>query len=183
MISEAALAEIRVAATLVHTLPGLVMVLSDGPRDLAEVGWSAAPVHTGPTTQPVHPCDFHQHVAQAWARHRDGGESQFLNLAGDPAVDLRPDAGADAWPSGIVRTPVNGRSIYAFGTTLAPDACAELGDDVLGAPGPDGEELLVSLQGDTDTEVTIVFVEIDDERHRVSDDPALDLLERLIVCY
>ena len=183
MISERNFADVRIAAALNHTFPGLSTRLCDGDRLVAEVLWPPARPSGGPDVAVVHPCAFRQHVAHAWARHLGGEEMRFLDLAGDPVVDVRAVAGGGSWPSGMVRVPLAGQYVYAFGTTLDPDACAALGCDIIEAFDQPDHVLGVGIQGDADTQITIIYAETTDRADPAAQGAVIDVLEQLIARY
>lgn len=180
MISERHFADVRIAAALNHAFPGLATRLSDGDRVVAEVLWPTEHPTGGAEIAVLHPCAFRKHVASAWNRIQSGQEMRCLDVEGDPVVEIRAVTEGQSWPSGMVLSFLPGKHVYAFGTTLDPDACAAMGNDIIEAfAHPDGV-IGVGIQGDADTQTSIIFGEMVDDAGQDAHDGVVDVLEQLI---
>ena len=128
MISPSGFAALRVAATLVHTVPGLRARLRDGDRVRAEVARADGPdpVLDAAGVTRLSPCGFRKAVVEASLLHQAGRSLALLDLASDPAIDIGVPPDGRSWPGGIYRVPLEQRWLYAFrnrhGFTDAADA-------------------------------------------------------------
>jgi len=184
MITDRALAALRIAATVNHLYPMLVTELRAGDRTVLRVG--APGPGAGPTGEgglQLTPCGFRAATARGWTQHRAGHRLRLLELDADPALEVESGPGDEVWPSGIARVRTGDLVVYVFGTFLVPDRCRRLARDLLdGMPAPEGLLDLV-LQRDTDTDVTVVSAEVDPERADLIETAVLDLLESMLARY
>ncbi|MEZ5323301.1 MAG: hypothetical protein R2698_14745 [Microthrixaceae bacterium] len=178
MISEQGFADVRVAAALNHMFPGLETRLSGGDRLLVEVAWSPSE-SGGEAVLRVHPCAFRRHVAACWARHLDGKRMRFLDLDGDPVVEVGMTADAVHHPAGMLRLPLAGQWVYAFGTAMDPDRCAVVGADIIAAFERPEEVLGVGIRGDGATQVSIVYAETAENASSSVHHAVVDVLQQL----
>lgn len=114
---------LRLAATLVHALPGLSLRLGDGCRTLLEVAH--------PPLSPsrvMAPCLFRTAVGRAHHHTKAGARVGFYDLADhtDPVVHVEVPAGGHVLPGGIYRVLLAGSQVDAFVTTLSPAACRDI---------------------------------------------------------
>jgi hypothetical protein len=170
---------IRIAATMNHLYPSLSTHLRDRERLLVEVTWSPS----DPADHhhlPVHPCSFRHSVATAWAEHRSGRRVELFGFGPDVRVEMHAALGGRVWPCGIVRVPAFDRFVYAVGTTLDADACQDLAADILDDFDPPPGSLGVRVQGDADTQVTVVSAELDPGAIELDEPAILELMQALL---
>ncbi len=173
MISTQGLARLRIAATLVHGVPGLRMsVRGDDGNIAASVGWPGSSplsaevghvvrVDAGSKAMDLTPCTFRKAVAQAHALHEQGRRMAFLDFGPgcDPRVELQlPPRGA-AFAGGIYRVPLDGRWLFAFGTTLDAPTCRSIAADLVDEALPLEMLAALGVRSDDDTDVSIVYAE------------------------
>lgn len=197
MVTDQGLAALRAAATVNHLYPSLTTRLWAGGRQVVTVSAPPAGAGPGPWTEVgprpgaeaageglgLTPCGFRAATAQAWARHRAGHRLRLLDLDVDPSLEIDPAPGDRVWPNGVARVRTrrpHDTDCYVFGTFLGPDRCRLHARDLIDEmPAPEGI-LGLSLQRDTDTEVTVVAAEVDpDARYDVEAD-VLTLLDALV---
>ena len=164
MISDASLGSLRVAATLVHSLPGLRAGVRVAGDPLLEVGPGRDADRPDPGLGGVRtcsPCQFRAAVGHAHQRTLDGERFSFLGLPRgvEPEIDLAAPTGGLVRAGGIHRVPVAGRWWWAFGCTLHVDQARPLGQELAdGWPDlPAGDQL--RLRWDPLTQVTVAYVE------------------------
>ncbi len=182
VMTQSGFEAIRIAATMNHQFPALSTRVLDADRLLVEVAWPPAPAPEEAALA-VHPCSFRQRVAAAWSDHLTGREMTFLGVGSNVVVEMRATVGGMVWPSGIVRLPLFDRWVYAFGTGLDPDVCQDLGADLLDEFDPPPGTLGLRIQGDADTQITIVSAEVDADPRSSCEPAVLDLLHGLIARY
>jgi hypothetical protein len=182
VITHSGFEAIRIAATMTHLFPTLSTRVRDAERLLVEVAWPPAPPPED-SALAVDPCSFRQRVAAAWSDHQMGRESSFLGIGADLLVEMRAAVGGVVWPSGIVRLPLFDRWVYAFGSSLDPDACQELGADILDDFDPPPGSLGVRIHGDAGTQITVVSAEVDADPRLPAEPAVLQLLHGLIARY
>jgi len=169
VISDRGMVALRGAAALVSVVPQLRLRIRNGEEVLADVRRPPFPDEDVPPQIP--PCVFHQSVARAHARRREGERMRFLSLPEgvDPAVDLglpRPDR---SLPGGIVRATLAGDWVHLVPVARSPQDCAaavqgrRLGD--------------LGFHHDPDVEVTVLHLAspTGDERRSAE---AVDCIER-----
>lgn len=186
MISEPGFAALRVAATLVHTVPGLRARLRDdrgvratvARRPLDGAGADGDGADAG--TVALSPCGFRKAVIEASAQIRAGRALALLDLDADPAIDIGVPADGRSWPGGIYRVPLEQRWLYAFATTLEPESCHEVGRPLVDASGPLPELEALGIRGDTDTGVTVLYAEAPSTATPVDELRIRALLEELL---
>ncbi len=183
MISSQGLAGLRIAATLVHGVPGLQMTVRGSGGDVAaSVGWPNGSGHagsghagsghagtesdpdrpeTGRDTLVLTPCAFRKAVAQAHALHEQGRRMAFLDLGPgcDPRVEMILPARGAMFGGGIFRVPLDGRWLFAFGTTLDAATCRSVAADLVDEALPLGMLAALGVRSDDDTDVSIVYAE------------------------
>lgn len=148
-MTPAGMVALRMAATLVHGLPGLRVRLRDGERTLLEV---AHPAHaSGPA---MGPCSFRRAVACGHEHLKAGSRLAFMGLPEgiEPAVDIGVGPGDRALPGGIYRVAFGEQTVHGFATTLPPRWCRELLGERVTGTGPE----TVRLHHDAATEITFV---------------------------
>jgi hypothetical protein len=192
-ISERGFAGLRVAATLLHGVPGLTGRLRVGPSTVARIGRGDDPQLSGPARPglalswtgdgedaPVlAPCAFRAAVVDACRRHQEGLRLAVRGGGGDPDIDIGVPPGGAAFTGGIHRVPCAGRWLYAF--ALCGDAArfAPLVESVvaeMAGPRPAGR---LGLRPDEPLGTSLCFVELDGAR-AVEDRPVVDLLGALL---
>ena len=161
------LASMRLAATLVHAVPGVRLRIRVGAAPPLEV---ARPPLGHPGA--VSPCEFRDAVARAHAAEEEGMGDE--GTAGehdcDLAIEVVVPSGGCAHPSGIVRVGIDRLEVHAFATTLTPTDCCRL------FAARREAERVVHLHRDEGTEVTLVHVEAS-PRERAT---VLDLMQDLL---
>ena len=184
MISTSGFAALRVASTLVHTVPGLRARLRDRTDVRAVVGRFAdedAPLPEG--VPRLSPCAFRKAVIEASLLHEGGRSLALLDLATDPAIDIGVPSDGRSWPGGIYRVPLEQRWLYAFATTLDADVCHLVGRSVVEAAGPLPELDALGMRGDTDTGVTVLYAESTTTLTPLDELRVRALLEDLLACF
>jgi hypothetical protein len=183
VISPSGFAALRVAATLVHTVPGLRARLRQGDQVRAVVARADGADPTGDGPPRLSPCGFRKAVIEASLLHQAGRSLALLDLTSDPAIDIGVPPDGRSWPGGIYRVPLEQRWLYAFATTLDAEACHAVGRPLVDAAGPLPDLDALGMRGDPDTGVTVLYAEstaastpIDELRVRV-------LLEELLACF
>lgn len=160
---------LRLAASLVHTVPGLRARVRHADRVLLEV--ARAPHPSAPS---ITPCEFRFAVARGHAQLEAGARLGFLGLdpRADVAVEVGVPPGGATLPGGLYRLPVGDEILHAFATALPLPRCR----DLLTTPSiPDGDPRELHLHHDVATGVTIVLNrcdtegEIDDRRRRLEE--------------
>lgn len=184
MISGPGFAALRVAATLVHTVPGLRARLRDDRGVRATVGRPApdagAEADAEPGVAALSPCGFRKAVIEASSQVRAGRAVALLDLDADPAIDIGVPADGRSWPGGIYRVPLEQRWLYAFATTLDPETCHEVGRPLVDASGRLPELEALGIRGDTDTGVTVLYAEAASSSSPVGELRVRALLEELL---
>ena len=184
MISGPGFAALRVAATLVHTVPGLRARLRDDRGVRATVARRAPDAPAGSASVAgavdLSPCGFRTAVIEAAAHLRAGRALALLDLDQDPAIDIGVPADGRSWPGGIYRVPLEQRWLYAFATTLDPETCHEIGRPVVDASGPLPALEALGIRGDTDTGVTVLYAEAASTSTPVEELRTRALLEELL---
>ena len=168
MIDDQTMAAFRMAATLVHALPGLGLEVEGAGasfrvgRDLPESDHQASP------------CGFRVAVAQA---HRLRAAGRPVSMAGlcpadRPTLTLSVGEDTEIRPGGVCVAPEQDGWRVAMATVLPREVCREelrLGD------GSPEDAVTLGLHHDEETEVTIVHA------HAPHDDPrALALAVRAV---
>jgi hypothetical protein len=156
VIDDRTMTDLRMAATLVHALPGITLRVA-GQRARFRVGHT---VEGSP--EALTPCGFRMAVTHAHQLRREGRGGGFFGLCpGEvPELELTGDDGHAVRPGGIcvVEDPDGFR--IAAATVLAPAAChAELAGP---AEGPE-DAVALGLHRDEATEVTLVHARAEDE--------------------
>lgn len=163
MITTQGLAGLRIAATLVHGVPGLHLSVRGANGGVAaEVGWSAGRHETCADRATVlSPCAFRKAVSEAHALHERGRRMAFLDLepGSDPDVEILLPARGAAFGGGIYRVPLDGRWLFAFGTTLDAPTCREIAADLVEEALPLDMLAALGVRSDEDTGVAIVYAE------------------------
>ena len=122
MLTDRGLGELRAAATLTHSVPGLRARIRAGGEVVAEVrrGHVDPALRAPGTPLVLSPCGFRAAVGQAVQHHRDGRQLQFLDLpeGTDPDVELSPASG-DSRPGGLFGARLEECRIWAFATSLS----------------------------------------------------------------
>ena len=160
MIDDRTMGDLRMAATLVHALPGIVLRV-DGARASHRVGHGVVD-----TDDALTPCAFRVAVVQAHHLREKGRPISLIGLcpAERPALTLSAEAGHDVLPGGIcvVRDEEGWRVVIA--TLLPQEVCREV---LLVAGAEPEDQVPLALHRDDATAVTLV--------HTCSDDDHLDL--------
>jgi hypothetical protein len=152
------LARLRLAATLVHSVPGVRLRLRvDG--QIVEVARAQCDGSSVPA------CRFREAVRRTYRSERDGFE------IGDwqPDIDVLLTEG-DLCAGGILRVPLGDGEAHVFATTLDTAACTEL----FGVRGDPAQ--VVHLFRDDALDVTLVHVESEPDQR----DAAHALVEELL---
>ncbi len=161
MIDDRTMGDLRMAATLVHALPGIVLRV-DGARASHRVGHGLVATDDDTLT----PCGFRVAVVQAHHLRERGRPISLIGLcpAERPTLTLSAEAGHDVLPGGIclVRDEEGWRVVTA--TLLAQEVCREV---LLVAGDEPEDQVPLALHRDDATGVTLV--------HTCSDDDHLDL--------
>lgn len=156
MIDDRTMADLRMAATLVHALPGITLRVR-GARASFRVGHG---VDGNP--EALTPCGFRVAVHHALRLRRDGRGVGLVGLcpAEVPELALEADDGHAVRPGGICVVEDDEGHRVAAATVLAPQAC----HTVLGGPchGPE-DAVPLGLHHDEATEVTLIHARADDE--------------------
>jgi hypothetical protein len=180
-LSTSALSALRVAATLVHSVPGLVGRLRSGPVVVADIGHGLDDTGDEPAVAPwLTPCAFRTAVIDAHQRHVRGVRLGIRGVAGDPAIDIGVPRGGQVFPGGIYRVPCEGRWLYAF--ALCGDAedyaplVAGVVEEVSGGRRPRGK---LGLRPDDPLGAALCFLEVDGSAPP-DDASALELLGALL---
>jgi hypothetical protein len=184
-ISDQGFAALRVAATLVHTVPGLRARLRDHHGVRATVARPPVDRAVGDGIGPVHlsPCAFRKAVIEAALLHDAGHALALLDLDADPAVDIGVPPDGRSWPGGIYRVPLEQRWLYAFATTLDAETCHEVGRPLVDASGPLPEIEALGMRGDAETGVTVLYAETATSSTPVDELRVRALLEELLACF
>ena len=160
MIDDRTMGDLRMAATLVHALPGIVLRV-DGARASHRVGHGLV---DGDRT--LAPCAFRVAVVQAHRLRERGRPVGVIGLcpAERPTLSLSAEPGHDVLPGGVclVRAEEGWRVVTA--TLLAQEVCREV---LLVAGDEPEDQVPLALHRDDATEVTLI--------HTGSDDDHLDL--------
>ena len=164
MITERGMASLRVAATLVHSVPWLRVRLCSGDTTVAEIGRppDPGPVPAGTAGRWLSPCAFRAAVGQADECHRRGRELRLGHLSGDPAIEVGVPPEGRTFAGGIHRVPLGDRWLYAFALCADAEECAGLVPGVVGEQGalvPGAARL--GLRPDALLRTTVCYVEID----------------------
>ena len=145
---SAGVLSMRLAATMVHALPGvrLRVRLADG----TGVEVARQPEPGAPDLVPA--CVFREAVVRAYeAEQREHGPVDDV----PPTIDVGVPAGGCVLAGGIVRVPFDRVEVHAFATTLSPDACCRVFSDRADC----GDDRVVHLHHDRGTDVTLVHVQ------------------------
>jgi hypothetical protein len=138
----------RLAATLVHALPGVQLRLRLADGSGVDVARQPAP----DATDVVPACAFREAVVRAYdAERRDGVTPDDET----PSIDVCVASGGCTHDGAIVRVPFDRVEVHAFATTLSPDACCRI---FAGRPGV-GDDRVVHLHHDRGTACTVVHVQ------------------------
>lgn len=168
MIDDRTMADFRMAATLVHTLPGLGLEVEGAGasfrvgRDLPESDHQASP------------CGFRVAVAQA---HRLRTLGRPVGMAGlcpadRPTLTLSPEDECEIRPGGVCIVADNDGWRVVMATVLAREVCRE---ELQVPDGGPEDAVALGLHHDEETEVTLVHA------HAPHDDPrALALAVRAV---
>jgi hypothetical protein len=152
------LARLRIAAALVHSIPGVRLRLRvDG--ELIEIARTQCDGRTVPA------CRFREAVRRTYRSERDG----FEICDWQPDIDVLVTDG-HLCGGGILRVPLGDGEAHVFATTLDTESCAEL---FVARGDP---EQVVHLFRDDAIDVTLVHVENDP----VERDAAHELVEDLL---
>jgi hypothetical protein len=155
VIDDRTMADFRMAATLVHALPGIVLQV-DGSRTSYRVGHSLEP-----GVGVVPPCGFRVAVVQAHRHCEDGRPVAVSGFcpAERPGLTLSADEGHEIRPGGVcVVADEDGWRVVAA-TVLSREVCR---DELAVAAGGPEDDVALGLHRDDDTEVTIVHTHADD---------------------
>jgi hypothetical protein len=186
MISATGFAALRVAATLVHTVPDLRVRLRDRDEVRAVVARPTGP-DAGPTDEDgvthLSPCGFRRAVIEASLLNQAGRSLALLDLTSDPAIDIGVPSDGRSWPGGIYRVPLEHRWLYAFATTLGAEACHAVGRPLVEAAGPLPELDALGMRGDPDTGVTVLYAESATTLTPLDELRVRSLLEELLACF
>src|SRR5690349_4710781 len=185
MISPSGFAALRVASTLVHTVPGLRVRLRDADEVRAVVGRFATDEEAtdDEDVRRLSPCGFRKAVIEASLLHQSGRSLALLDLGSDPAIDIGVPADGRSWPGGIYRVPLEQRWLYAFATTLDAEACHAVGRPLVEATGPLPELEALGMRGDADTGVTVLYAESTTTLTPLDELRVRALLEDLLACF
>lgn len=154
MIDDATMAGFRMAATLVHALPGLeLQVAGDGAayrvgRDLP------------PGEHHANPCGFRMAVAEAHRLHREG---RRVGVAGAcpgerPTLTLSAGDGAELHPGGVCVAGDDEEVRVVVATLLDPEVCR---DELTAPTGGPEDEVALGLHHDPATDVTLVHAHVE----------------------
>ena len=184
-ISDHGFAALRVAATLVHTVPGLRVRLRDDHGVRATVARPPLDPADGDDTGLTHlsPCGFRKAVVEASLLHQAGRALALLDLDADPAIDIGVPPDGRSWPGGIYRVPLEQRWLYAFATTLDAETCHEIGRPIVDGSGPLPEIEALGMRGDAETGVTVLYAEAASSSTPVDELRIRALLEDLLACF
>lgn len=156
MIDDRTMVDLRLAATLVHVLPGITLRV-EGARARFRIGHG---IEGNP--EPLTPCGFRVAVTHAHQLRRQHRGVGLVGLcpAEVPALTLEADDGHAVRPGGIcvVEDPDGFR--VAAATVLSREACHE----ELAGPveGPE-DSVPIGLHRDEATEVTLIHAHAEDE--------------------
>ncbi len=177
-MDDNAFAALRVAATLVHALPGLRGRVRLGGRTLCDVTWDDMP--TSPMV--VSPCGFRTAIAKAHRQRQAGEEVRFLHLSADanPAVDIGVPVLGRTYRGGIYAVPLGDRFLCAFATTLNPDVCHEELEDLVGGLEPPDGMWGLGIRGDSGTQITLLHTELACDMAGPDIDCAIELLHQVL---
>lgn len=114
-------------------------------------------------------------------RRVDAGERVgFLDLGGDPAIQIDVPAGGRTFPGGIHRVAIGERWLYAFGVTGAQDLYARAGRPIVDAwSGPVPDQL--GLRPDVELGTVVCYAEVEPGFSR--EDGVVELLGRLLAVF
>lgn len=146
-VSPAAMAAMRIAATLAHVLPTLRLRVRHRQVTLVEVAGPASA--TGPA---LGSCAFRRAVAGAHEQAKAGVQLGFrgVPLGEEPAIDIAVQPGDATLPGGVYRVTLGDQTVHGFATTVPLHRCREVLEGL-----PDAGHL-VRLHHDAATEVTFV---------------------------
>jgi hypothetical protein len=163
--SDGALAALRRAAAMAHTVGAISLRLTGDGEHLVDVASDLDPPVD--RRRRIDPCGFRIAVARVWADHAAHREIALIGLERPTDLDI---AWTVAPPGahlglGAVRAPCAGRMVWAFASILAPDALAsvlgDLEDEAGGAARLTTAGLAARLVRDELLHVTVVHVEAD----------------------
>ncbi|MCU0270209.1 MAG: hypothetical protein MUF83_16390 [Acidimicrobiales bacterium] len=159
MVSDDGMRALRLAATLVHALPGVRVRLRDGDRAVVDVAPADAPAEPGVAVATT-PCGFRRAVVGAWDAHRGGERVGLLGVAVDPAVDVGIRRPGRMHPGGVHEVVCGDRRVFAIATTLGVRACHDEAEALVPAealaPGVWG----IGLRPDEATGVCLAYAEL-----------------------
>lgn len=203
MLTDRGLGDLRAAATLIHSVPGLqAQILGDGIL-VAEVrrggggettlgdsdggllacgSKESHPAYdSGSSAVVLSPCAFRAAVGQATQHHREGRPLRFLHLddGTDPTVEISTGTGA-LRPGGLVSAQLDDCRIWAFATSLAPGVAHELGRSLVDDVGDLDDLLTLGLRPDPVTEISLAFARTTAEPGSSQDAAIVELLEDLM---
>ena len=155
MLDDRTMVDLRLAATLVHALPGITLQVR-GDRAGFRVGHG---VDGNP--EPLTPCGFRVavHHAHVLRRHHRGVGLVGLCPAEIPELTLLAERGHAVRPGGICVVEGDGGHRVAAATVLGREACRE----ELAGPveGPE-DAVPLGLHRDEATEVTLIHAHVED---------------------
>jgi hypothetical protein len=183
VISAGALAALRVAATLTHSLPRLRTRIRVGSTVVLDVRATAPdqpPPH--PSEPVVSPCAFRRAVVDAHQARRQGRPASLLDLDPDvdPGIDIGTPPGGTARPGGLYRVPLEDRWLWAFATTLDPDTAFDLGRPVVAEGLRSVDVAALGVRPDRGTGVSLAYAETVSSPGSPDEAALLDLLEGLM---
>jgi hypothetical protein len=180
-VTDQGLAALRVAATVLHGVPGLRGRLRQGSLTVAEIRRDATP--DGPLPGPprvLSPCEFRAAVIGARTRLDQGERLVIPGAEGDPVIDITVPATGRTFAGGIHRVPCAGRWLYAFTLCGATGLFAPLVEGVVAERAGRRPPGRLGLRPDEALGTVLCFVEQDGAR-RPDDRPVVELLADLLV--
>lgn len=162
MIDDAAMAALRVGASLAYALPRVRLRIRSGGRPVLDV--HRPPFDESPLVPALPPCGFRRAVAAAYERVLGGERLALLGLPDPdgPAVEVGLAAGDRSLPGDLYRVTMGGDWLHVFATTLPIDRCVEAAGDGV-QTRPDGgatdryrSRVRVGFHRDDATDVTLV---------------------------
>jgi hypothetical protein len=166
MIDDRTMVDLRLAATLVHALPGITLRVA-GARARFRVGHG---VEDNPDA--LTPCGFRVAVTHAHHLRREGRPVGLVGLcpAEVPELTLEADDGHTVRPGGVCVLEDDEGYQVAAATVLGRQACR---DELAGPVESPEDSVPLGLHRDDATEVTLIHA-------RAEDDEDLDLAIRAV---
>jgi hypothetical protein len=157
-VTPLGIANLRLAATLVHAVPGLRARLRCADRPVADVGPPTDADEDADDLVHITPCAFRAAVGEV---HRNPGAGDLPSLGFDPAIDIGLPPGGRVLPGGLYRVPCGARWLHAFVLCGPAGHYSPLVAGVLAerpAPPPAGG---LGLRSDGLLDTTLCFFETD----------------------